>query len=290
MEVRDVGAERGSVADCEETARYVSSFGSQWIIVDGYHFMSAYHSSLKRAGYSVLHIDDGMHLGRYHADIVLDQNICASDERYADREPYTRLLLGTQYAMLRHEFTQSGSRKRDIPEVARNILMTIGGADQQNITLHLLLELGRIDLGGAEISVVAGSINPNVDTLAEAVTRMKCKVTLTTNVHDMHALMRRADIAVAAAGSTCWELCYMGLPSILVVAAENQKRIASELASRGVALSMGRFGTFADEDFGIAMARLARDREMRSRFSQTGQQLVDGKGAQRVVSYLKDEM
>ena len=159
MAVRDVGAERGSVADCEETARYASSFGSQWIIVDGYHFMPAYHSALKRAGYSVVHIDDGMHQGRYYADIVLDQNICAGGKQYADREPYTRLLLGTQYAMLRQEFTQPDERDRDIPEVARKTLVTLGGADQQNVTLNIVSVLEGLYLDNTEIMVVAGSIN-----------------------------------------------------------------------------------------------------------------------------------
>ena len=145
-----------------------------------------------------------------------------------------------------------------------------------------------VERGGG--GVVAGWIDPNIDTLADAIAGMKIKVTLNTNVTDMRELMTWADIAVAAAGSTCWELCYMGLPSILVVAAENQEKIASELANRGVALSLGRFGTFADEDVGIAIGGLARDREMRTRYAQAGQRLVDGKGAQRVVSYFQDEL
>ncbi len=77
---------------------------ASWIVVDGYQFDIAYQRALKAAGLKVLVVDDGGRCGTYCADLVLDQNLDASEVAYSNREAYTRLLLGTRYVMLRREF------------------------------------------------------------------------------------------------------------------------------------------------------------------------------------------
>jgi UDP-2,4-diacetamido-2,4,6-trideoxy-beta-L-altropyranose hydrolase len=286
MSVSTLSAQRGGIDDARQTDEYARSSGSRWIVIDGYQFAPTYHRALKGAGYFVLHIDDGMHPGRYFADIVVDQNICAIESTYAEREPYTRLLLGTRYAMLRREFTSTPRPVRDFPVVARKILVTLGGADSENATSNVLRSLERVDIDGAEAVVVAGSSNPNIGLLERELAGLKFNARLQANVNDMQPLMRWADVAISAAGSTCWELCYMGLPSILLVLADNQERIAAELSGRGIAASMRRFGACAVNEVATELAALMRNAERRARFGQAGQQLVDGRGAYRVVSSL----
>ena len=86
--------------------------GADWVVVDGYHLGSDYQRALKEGGARVLVIDDHAHLDRYHADVLLNQNLGAPD--YRDRAPGARLLIGPHYALLRREFRDVPAR--DTPE------------------------------------------------------------------------------------------------------------------------------------------------------------------------------
>ena len=88
--------------------------------MDGYQFEASYQCELKHAGLKVLFVDDNGHAGGYAADLVLNQNPQATGSMYEQREPYTRLLLGTRYCMLRREFNSWRGWNREIPAVGRD--------------------------------------------------------------------------------------------------------------------------------------------------------------------------
>jgi spore coat polysaccharide biosynthesis predicted glycosyltransferase SpsG len=105
-----------------------------WFVIDGYHFTPHYQKAIRENGYKLLVIDDMAHLDHYHADILLNQNIHASSLHYScDRD--TVKLMGCEYVLLRKEFLKYKDCKREIPEKAKKILVTMGGADPDNVTL-----------------------------------------------------------------------------------------------------------------------------------------------------------
>ena len=112
--------------------------------MDGYRFDSEYQRNLKNAGLKLLFVDDLGQCEHYFADLVLDQNVHASEKMYQRREPYTRLLLGSGYAMLRREFQAMREWRREIPAVGRTLLITMGGSDPDNFTLRLIKALAKI--------------------------------------------------------------------------------------------------------------------------------------------------
>jgi spore coat polysaccharide biosynthesis predicted glycosyltransferase SpsG len=95
-----------------------------------------------------------------------------------------------------------------------------------------------------------------------------------------------ADLAVTAAGSTCWELAYLGVPMITIVAAENQRGIADGLATRGAAVNLGWHGEVTLASIAAAIASLADDHRKRASMRRAARELVDGCGADRVVAAL----
>ena len=97
FEVARVDTQVGSIADAEETADLAQKRGASWVVVDGYEFGAEYQASLKSRRMKVLFIDDNGHAGRYSADLVLNQNIHASEELYRSRETSTKLLLGPAF-------------------------------------------------------------------------------------------------------------------------------------------------------------------------------------------------
>jgi UDP-2,4-diacetamido-2,4,6-trideoxy-beta-L-altropyranose hydrolase len=100
----------------------------------------------------------------------------------------------------------------------------------------------------------------------------------------MPELMANADVAISGAGSTCWEMCFLGLPSIVIDVAENQRPIAEELDRRGIAIHLGSSRDVTPEKIAAELKTLLAARERRATMSETGRNLVDGRGAERVAS------
>jgi len=284
FEVRDAKARDGGPDDATATSALASEFGAEWVVVDGYHFGADYQRALKGAGLKVLFIDDNGHAGDYCADIVLNQNIHADESIYAKRAPGTRLLLGTKYVLLRKEFWPWREWKREIPDVARKVLVTMGGADPDNATLKVVKALGRVQVDGIEAVVVAGASNPHYDILVEAATASPVEVRVERNVTDMPALMAWADVAVSAAGTTVYELARMGLPAILVSVAENQRPLAEGLEAVKAATYLGECGRVSPAGILASLGALLEATDRRRAVSARCAQLVDSRGARRVIT------
>jgi UDP-2,4-diacetamido-2,4,6-trideoxy-beta-L-altropyranose hydrolase len=269
--------------DGSELAQIAISESASWVVVDGYQFDVEYQRILKSAGLKLLLIDDTGHAGNYVADLVLDQNAHASENLYQHRESYTRLLLGPRYALLRSEFKPWREWKREIAPSARKILITMGGSDPQNITLRVIQALKLVSIEGIEAAVVAGGSNPHFKSLEDA-TAGRENIRLHSNVANMADLMAWADVAFSAAGTICWEICLLGLPAILVDLAENQRPVAEDLQQKGVAIYLGTSEDISEKQIAAKLEWLLGSPDVRAGMSQRGQQLVDGAGAERVVS------
>jgi UDP-2,4-diacetamido-2,4,6-trideoxy-beta-L-altropyranose hydrolase len=279
-------AEPGSADDAQQTAALARENQAFWVVVDGYCFGADYQAALKRAGLKVLFLDDNGHAGHYSADIVLNQNAHASERLYSNREESTRLLLGTRFVMLRREFTSWRGWQREIPARARRILVTMGGSDPDNLTLTAIEAIRQVSNSDLETAVLMGGSNPHLRSL-EASTQ-KGSLRLITDVANMPELMAWADVAVAGAGTTFWEMCFLGLPAILLVVAENQSSIAAAGDSKGTAWSLGKGTQASASAISSKLEDIVNSEKTRTTQSENGRKLVDGRGAERVVAFLSD--
>ncbi|WP_179051282.1 UDP-2,4-diacetamido-2,4,6-trideoxy-beta-L-altropyranose hydrolase [Nostoc sp. TCL26-01] len=274
--------------DAETTAMLVNKFNSDWLVIDGYHFDDEYQKIIKSVGLKILFIDDYGHVNHYYADIVLNQNISADGGLYTNREPYTQLLLGTRYTLLRREFWQWQGWQRINPSIASKILITMGGADIDNVTLKVIQGLQLLSDYPLEVLVVIGGSNPHYDQLKSAAEASKFPIRLENNVINMPELIAWADLAITAGGSTCWELAFMGLPSLIIILAENQQAIAQKLHSLKAAINLGWYHDISADEIALAVNQLSQDIHRRLAMSKSSQSLVDGSGSQRIVRYLKN--
>jgi len=274
--------------DWDTTSRVLRNHPGAWVVLDGYHFDPSFHLKIKDAGHPLLLIDDTAHLDWYHADIILNQNLHAQKLRYRC-EHHSQLLLGTKYVLLRKEFSAWRDWKREIPGAARKLLVTMGGGDPDNVTLKVIRALDRLDLGGLEAAVVVGPTNPHFRDLETAARVSRHSVRLVRNVANMPELMAWADMAVSAAGSTCWELAFMGVPTLLVWVAANQRQVADSFVGAGAAIGLGPATTLAVEELAEKLTRFTGDPRGRALVVRRGQALVDGGGATRVVDALRSE-
>jgi UDP-2,4-diacetamido-2,4,6-trideoxy-beta-L-altropyranose hydrolase len=276
-----------SARDLQQTVSFARHQNCEWIVVDGYGIGAEYQKGLTTAGLKVLFLDDYGHSKHYHANVVLNQNLSASPALYSNREPQTRLLLGTQYALLRREFNVWRDLERKISASCRRVLVTMGGSDDGNVTATVIEGLSLAGMAELEVTVLVGGSNPHRKKLQDMVARSPVKMQLLEDVSNVGKLMAEADIAISAAGTTCWELCLLGLPSMLIDIADNQTAVAKELHKRGCAIHIG--SRIAPETVAEKMKWLCDASEVRQSLSRSARRLVDGRGATRVVSVLRGE-
>jgi len=269
-------------------AREISqNFSQAWCVVDGYHFDAKFHGLIRASGGRVLVVDDTAHLPFYDADTILNQNINAAELQY-NCPPDTRLMLGTKYALLRSEFFAWQDWKRETPEVARKFLITMGGGDFHNQTLKVIRALGNLKIENLKARTVLGANYSHLPELERVVGESPVHIELIKSAENMGELMKWADVAVSAAGSTCWELAFMQVPSVLIVTAENQISLAAGLSKAAFALNLGWFEQVSQSALTVSLSAVSFDRQRRQKMSETGREIVDGRGAARTVKALRE--
>jgi UDP-2,4-diacetamido-2,4,6-trideoxy-beta-L-altropyranose hydrolase len=271
--------------DWETTSAVLRVHPGAWMVLDGYHFDPSYQCRVRKAGHPLLVIDDMAHLEHYWGDVILNQNIHAQTLQYS-AEPNTQLLLGTHYALLRREFSPWRDWKREIPEVARKVLVTMGGSDPDNVTLKVIRALTEVGVDDLEAVVVVGASNPHYEALHTAACASPHAIRLVRNATNMPELMAWADVAISAAGTSGYELAYLGVPMCLIAIAGNQEQTVRLLELAGVASGLANLEDAALDQTAARITTLIQSRESRALMSTRGRELVDGFGAGRVVMRL----
>jgi len=232
-------------------------------------------------------VDDMALLPEYPVALVLNQNA------HADRAAYPavsdeRLLLGLRYVLLRREF-RSRIPPRTIPPKAGRVLVTFGGADATGMTartLDALRFLPERTSEGLEVRVMVGSANAAVDAIQALASQFPFVVTVERSSDDMVGAMAWADLAITSGGSTVWELARTGCPALLVTTAPAEVALSSGLDRIDFFERLGPEDRLDPDRLAATIdARLA-DPVWRGEMSRRGAGLVDGQGAQRVVSAL----
>ncbi|MBT9311370.1 UDP-2,4-diacetamido-2,4,6-trideoxy-beta-L-altropyranose hydrolase [Leptothoe kymatousa] len=278
-----------SQEDAEKTIGKAQELATTWIVIDGYHFDAEYQYSIQTSGFKLLLIDDYGQTNYYWADIVLNQNIYAHESLYINRKQKTHLLLGSSYVLLRKEFRSWQHWQRKTPKIARKILVTLGGSDPNNVTLKVIQSLTKLQVNTLEVIVVVGGSNPHYQQIAKFVKGSNLAISLRHNVRNMPELMAWADLAVTAGGSTCWELIFMGLPSIVIVLAQNQCAIAEQLDSRQTAINLGWDRELSLSNLESKIDELVHNPELRRELGNNTRNLIDGEGVYRTLMHLQNQ-
>ena len=279
-----LSAEPGSSADAKETAQIALRHNAAWVALDGYQFTFDYQRTLKDKIAHLLLLDDVGDAERYYADLLLNQNAYATAETYGDRAGNCATLLGANYFLLRREFWELRNRSRRIRPRGLNLLVTFGGSDPENATAGALQALAALPAADMKVRVLVGASNPHRGELERLAAKVRHSVEFQTDTLRIAHEMDWADLAISAAGSTSWELAFMGLPSLLVTLAENQQGCAEYLHSHGIAISLGWHHLVQPSETAAALSALADDPGKRREMSSRGRALIDGRGADRVVN------
>ena len=224
--------------DAEVCTPILAELNPDWLIVDHYALDNRWERALEPHYLQLMAIDDLA--DRPHVcHVLLDQTFGREIADYNPLVPSAcRLLCGSQYALLRPEFAalRPYSLQRRARPALRELLITMGGVDKDNATGQVLHALRTCPLpAGCRITVVMGATAPWLDEVRKQAQDMPWSTRVLVGVSDMAQLMVDSDLAIGAAGATSWERCCLGLPTIMLVLAENQRKVALGLQRAGAA-------------------------------------------------------
>lgn len=272
-------------ADAAATVRYCRRAGADRLVLDCFAASEAYQRALLDAGIRWMQFDGAAHVPMW-ADWVVSMSPASSAAAYRvlQRREQTCFLLGPAYAILREEFVAARVARRARP-VARQLLLTFGGGDDGGACLACLEALR--DACDMRIAIFASSFHPRLAAI-EAWLRAHgdLDAELRIDAPDLARRMAEADIAITAAGTTTFEAAALGLPSLLVQIAANQRGNAEAWARLGVAVNLGPLAQLDRERLRKELSALAADPARRQEMADLGQAQVDGRGAQRLAHAL----
>ncbi|MBO9489049.1 UDP-2,4-diacetamido-2,4,6-trideoxy-beta-L-altropyranose hydrolase [Endozoicomonas sp. G2_1] len=262
------------------------------IVVD--HYAIDHHWQKLMVNYykELLVIDDlanRSHLANY----LVDQTLGCVKANYQSLVPnYCQLLVGSEYIILNPDFANYRSkalvkRAKGLAKTNKdkiNILISMGACDPDNISqiLYDSLKTLRQRFRQFSVVIVLSSLAPHKSELLNK-TKNSDWCQLTINPSSMARLMLDADIAIGTPGTTSWERCFMGLPSILLQDADNQRVVANHLAEQQAAINLGHYKTLTTERLSRALTALL-DENTYKRQVNACLNICDGKGIERIIN------
>lgn len=278
-------SQQQDAADCIEILREIKP---DWLIVDHYAIDAVWESEVQLYRNKLMVIDDLA--DRHHqCDILLDQTLGRNTVDYKHWVSGQCILLcGSQYALLRPDFAdlrQYSLNRRAFPHI-KHLLITLGGVDKDNITCLILQALRLCTLpNDCQVTVVMGPSAPWLAEVRRKASLLPWRVDVRVNISDMAQLMTDSDLAIGAAGATSWERCCLGLPSVMLVLAENQLLVAKQLESTG-AVKLLPDAKSIEDILPAAINTLISSREEYSAMSISASLVTDGSGVSKVLKQM----
>ena len=262
----------------------ISDLAIDWLVVDHYGLGIEWEHALRSHARNLLVIDD---VGRDHeCSLLLDQNFPNPvHDRYRRTLTDAKLLMGPQYALLRPDFSKCrpAALRRRTGACAR-FLVSMGGSDPSNATTKALAGLESVWQEGWHADVIVGAGNPHRKSI-ESICSRRSTMTLHVQTADMARLMTAADFAIGAGGSTTWERCCLGLPSLISILSIDQFSIATAVAHAGAQSLLGWDQEVTVADYTREISALTPARL--SAMSVSAAKICDGLGASRVAARLQ---
>lgn len=274
--------------DLAQTRALIGNQMFDWLVTDHYALDQRWQQALRGQARHILAIDD-LADRSLDCDVLLDQNLGRKASDYTTRVPaHCQRLVGLQHALLRPEFPQwreASLQRRQQAPLIRRLMISLGGVDQHNISGRVLQALQDTrDLSELEIELILGPTAPHIRTVQKQLAQYPVAVEFNIGVSDMARRLAATDLVIGAAGSSAWERCCLGVPSLVLVLADNQRSLAQTLQASGAALQLDQAQA---DDFALRLqTSLDQCRQRLAHMQDAAAELLDGRGTQRLCQTL----
>jgi len=267
--------------DAADSISILKDIRPHWIIIDHYGIDQDWQLAVRAYCQKIMVIDD-LSDRIHNCDVLLDQTFECQERAYNLLVPKDcKLLLGSKYALLRPEFLKwrQFSIERRNSSGFKTILINMGGTDPNDATGKILDELASFNLkGNLKLIIIMSKESLYLESIRAKANKLSHSTEIKTNVANMAEIMAYSDLAIGASGSTSWERCCLGLPTIQVIIAANQKKIASNLEDKKIIRLLKSFDQLEQ--------CIETMKEDLATYSKNAQKVIDGNGTKRVLNTL----
>lgn len=273
----------GNQEELENDAKYVYDKLEQKvdvIIVDSYNVTCKFFESVKAKTNCLVYLDD-INAFSYPVDILINGSASAENMHYQETQS-AKLLLGLKYNLVRREFYKVPKRK--VREEIKDVFISTGNSDPYHMTekiVNCLFDSRK--LCGLRYHIVVGSGFDDMIWKNPVIVKNKLSIILYKSPNHMAKIMMKCDIAISAGGTTLYELAACGVPMIVFAYAENQVPQIEALKKLELIQYMGYYQEVKSEVLIEYMEYMLREFQYRKRIVPKLQDLVDGRGGERIV-------
>ena len=271
--------------DALETTKILTNNNDKpsWLLVDHYDLDIRWESFLRKFVKKIIVIDD-LANRKHDCDLLLDQNLYEKmNKRYTGLVPQNcKKLFGPKYALLRSEFSKL-RRTLTKRKKLQNILISFGGSDPRNETTKALQAIKILNSKNFTVDVVVWSINPHKEQIKQLCSSIP-NTTFYSNIDNIGELMSKEHLAIGGGGSTTWERCCLGLPSIVSIISNDQAKMIKLLAKKNCVINLGNFQNLTPYDYANAIKKM--NNKIIAKMSSDCLKIVDGLGCFRVAEII----
>lgn len=254
------------------------------LIIDHYGINDEWIGQVRRVVKKIFLIDD-LHRN-FEVDYVLNPNLGVRRSSYVT-SLNRQYLIGPKFALLRKEFALGRKKSliRRSEASFRKLVVSIGATDPFNITKSVIEVLSSIDIDyQMDVDVILGANAPHIESIMTKIKGANKNIRLIIQPNNLIDILVESDLAIGAAGGSMLERCCLGLPSLIYVAAENQKEFARYYSELGVAFLLKDINELSQ--FFIDFSTKFQIETQLSKMSLKARSVTDGLGVERVVDFL----
>jgi UDP-2,4-diacetamido-2,4,6-trideoxy-beta-L-altropyranose hydrolase len=270
--------------DAKLTIKAIEKIKVDWLIVDHYFLDYNWELELKKHVKAILVIDD-LANRKHVCNILLDQNFFGNEtrtryENLVNRECIT--LLGPKYSILSKDYRKAQNTFKKRNSKISRVLIFMGAVDSKGQTVQALKALSKDELNHLSVDVVIGRANKDKNQIISIASSRK-NTEIYNSLPSLFELMQKADLILCSGGTTTWERCSLGLPAIVFISSENQRRCSEMLAKNDVQLLIESSNEINNKDWFLKIYELLNDSDKLKKMSTLSLKTVDGRGINRVL-------
>jgi UDP-2,4-diacetamido-2,4,6-trideoxy-beta-L-altropyranose hydrolase len=268
--------------DASSTIQSINKYNVDWLIVDNYYLDSHWEQSMSLVAKNIMVIDDEAK-NIHCCDLLLNQNSPDLDFFYKDsiKNNKTLLLLGPKYCLLNNDFLKYRPKYPKVNDKIKRVLIFFTGGDDHGETLKAMRGVWEYN-NMIYADIVIGAALPNIDDIK--IECQKYNWNLHIQVDNLAEIMKDADFMIGSCGINAWERCVIGMPSISVVLASNQKFVSQTLKQNDASYVLEDFNDTSYKDYCNIMKKMTKDKTFK--MANNAYNLVDGLGINRVSEIL----
>ena len=274
--------------DAKQTINILKSEKVDWLVVDHYGIDYKWEQKLRSYIKKIMVIDD-LANRKHDCDLLLDQNLIADyKNRYKNILPKScSTLVGPEFALLQGDYKDLHLSAPPRKGPAKRILVYFGAIDEEKLTEKTLMAFLQLNRKDIILDIVLSSQSSQIKNIKNLAKKFK-NINVHSELKSLANLILKADLAVGACGSTSWERCCLGLPSIVVTIADNQKPIAKALHKKGIVRWLGHCNNLT-KNLIFNELKLYINHNLED-WSDACKLVTDGHGTRKVASFLTLEL